>query len=479
MSGRAREGHAPPTPPRARALARLLGCLVLLLATGSPARADAPTALQELLERVDRFHPRLVAARLDMEIARAHVTEKRGAFDPALHLYSDYTRYNGGEGNVKEASDSSAIVSLLTPEGVLVSGGIDYDRGAVKSPLSPTGALGEYFVDVRVPLLRGSGINPRSIAVKQALVKVSGTEVYYRLARLQVLLSASSAWWEWSAATRRAEIMEALLEMAVARADLVKGRVKEGDVAAMDSFEAEQEVARRREALSRAERERQKSLFKLQLYSWDAEFAPGGLPVESAANQWPALTSVSPTRLGELTLLALARRPELQSLQFDREVITLDLDLALNDRKPRVDLFASPGFDAGHGGAGFTLRTGISVTIPLRTREADGRVEAARLRLSRLDVQQAHEVRSIVVDVQDAVNAVNNAVERQGMAEEALRLAQRLEKGERLRYDLGEGTLFMVNQRERATADARLRVVDIEAEHAQALYLLRAVTGQL
>jgi outer membrane protein TolC len=57
-------------------------------------------------------------------------------------------------------------------------------------------------------------------------------------------------------------------------------------------------------------------------------------------------------------------------------------------------------------------------------------------------------------------------------------LAQRLEEGERIKFQLGDSTLFLVNQRERATAEARLKLIEIQAEYEQAAATFRAATVQ-
>ena len=446
--------------------------------TGVPVNTAVP-ALSTFLQRVEQFHPKMLAARIDRDIARAALTEKRGAFDPQLEVYDDYMRYNGGSGKAKQATDNTVAVGWLTPDGLKMAVGYDYDRGAVKSPLSPTGTGGEVFFDLKLPLLRGFGINPKRAAERQAIVKTGTAEVYFGLTRLQVLLAASTAWWEWSAAERRLQVQRDVLDVAAKRAALIRKRVEAGDLAPFDGVEADAEVERRREVATKAERDVQKAAFKLSLYSWDADRQPGPPPPSSAALERLSLNSVTDEALGKATLDALETRPELRSLKLERQIVGIDLDLARNDKKPRVDFFVQPGYDAGNGGVGMTIKTGLSVTIPLRTREADGRIEAAQLRLSRLDVQQSNDVQTIVIEVRDAVNAVNNAVERHEIASKALALAEKLEQGERLRFELGDGTLFLVNQRERATAEARLKVVDIEADYAAALYTLWAVSARL
>jgi outer membrane protein TolC len=57
-------------------------------------------------------------------------------------------------------------------------------------------------------------------------------------------------------------------------------------------------------------------------------------------------------------------------------------------------------------------------------------------------------------------------------------LARELERGERQKFDLGDSTIFLVNQRERATAEAEIKLVEIETDYQQAIAAYRAATAQ-
>jgi outer membrane protein TolC len=65
----------------------------------------------------------------------------------------------------------------------------------------------------------------------------------------------------------------------------------------------------------------------------------------------------------------------------------------------------------------------------------------------------------IEAEVRDAASAVRAAHERVLLIAEEVKVARELEEAERARFDLGDGTLFLVNLRELATADAAIREV--------------------
>jgi outer membrane protein TolC len=172
-------------------------------------------------------------------------------------------------------------------------------------------------------------------------------------------------------------------------------------------------------------------------------------------------------------------RPEVKALKPLRASLDAQLKLARNDRKPSLDLTLSPGYDTGDGAIGSTAKLGVVYSAPLRQNTADGRIAETEAKLRKFDADTQLLVQTIRNEVDDAVSAVRTSAERVKVAEEELALAKRLEQAERDRFEIGEGTLFLLNQRERGTAEAAVRWIDVLAEHQQALVALRAAAGEL
>lgn len=475
-----------------RAAALLLLPLLASLGATGPAHADeAPLTLARVLAEVVRHHPKLQGAALEVEIAEAKALEKAGAFDPSLSMETLTQRYPGTTppGKAKEQTLHDLGVGLLTREGLKLSGGWRDRQGDVKSPLSATGDGGELFLEFKLPLLRGSGVNPKAAAEDRATLGIELAQAGLRVARLDLLLRAAEAYWGWVASLRRLELIERNLKLARERAEQIERRVSAGDLPRVDGLEAQGEVQRRLEARAKADLEIQKAALKLALYLWGAGSEEGGIaqarpaslpqPAQASEIPLPEPGGLEEAELARAELQALARRPELTGIEFERRIVAVDRELATNDRKPILDLTLSPGYDTGFHAVGFTYKAGLELTIPLATRDADGRLQQARLKDSKLTLARALEVRRILVEVQATAAALNALKIRHAAASEALALATRLEQAERLRFELGEGTLFLVNQRERATLEAALKLVDLRAEEALLRADLAAAQGAL
>jgi hypothetical protein len=173
---------------------------------------------------------------------------------------------------------------------------------------------------------------------------------------------------------------------------------------------------------------------------------------------------------------ALAKRPEILAIQIQLRTVSLDETLALNDSRPDLSVVLQPGQDMGRLGIGDTLKAGINFSVPLGRWDASGRRDTARAKSIKLIQDRELTKRQVLLEVDDAWSAIQAAVDRFHATDAEVTLAKQLEDGERKRFAAGDSTLFLVNQRERATAEALGRLIDIQLEYQQALLALDAAS---
>ncbi|MEB3206512.1 MAG: TolC family protein [Vampirovibrionales bacterium] len=446
------------------------------------ASTEGVLSLQDVLALVTANHPKLYSADLERRIAGAKLLEKQGAFDPGISLETDYLRYNdfSKRGKVSETIDNDLSLNVLTRSGLKFKTGARYNNGQVKPPLYPTGDAGEYFMGVYMPLLRGFRINEKVAAERQAELGIPSADALYQQTRLEVLKQAADAYWRWVMAARKVDVARQVLALAEVRYQAIDARVKQGDLPDIDAIESQQEVQRRLGGLSKEVREVEKAALKLSQYLWQPGGKPSPRPEEAFAPKiFSAPSAFADEDWMEGRKIAIEKRPELKSLNLQKDITQVDVSLAKNMRLPVMDLFATPGADTGGNSVGFTIKTGVVLTIPLRQRTANGMLAAAQFKLQKLDFEQRLLLQSVLLEIDDAVSAIRAAYAQYDAALKELAMAKSLEEGERLRFDFGDSTLFLVNQRERATAEVAMKVWDIQGEYYRALLNFQAVTAQL
>ncbi len=443
---------------------------------------DLGLDFQKFIDRVDRNYPKLIGAVAEKKIASAKRLEKTGAFDPVLTSVNEFLRVQDTfePGKAKNAVHNESRIDLLTRSGIKVFTGMRLNPNDTKTPFVPSGKAGEYFGGVAVPLARGLMINEKAAMEKQAKLGEPLAEQLFGLTRLEVLLKAAASYYECMGARARLAVANDLLSLAVARTEQIKERVVSGDSPALEIKEAEQEIQRRQSIFVKAQREFQKAAYSLSVFLWSDAGTPGGVPrleeVPSLSPE-PILLSDEIWKRGRQE--ALDKRPELKRIELERKQVQIELKLAKNMILPAIDAYVSQGADTGPQGIGYVIRGGVAVSAPLRQRTARGQAQAASLKLEKLDQEEKAERLRIQTEVDDTVSAINTSYERYVANLEEVRKARDVEEGERMRYAAGDGTLFLVNQRERATAEARMRLAEVHTEYLQAMAAFRAVTCRL
>ncbi len=457
-------------------------CLALAFSTGAVGWAQQPLSLQNFLDRVDRNYPKLIGERLQRSSANAKVQEKRGAFDPVFTYSTDSMRYNSGStpGKALEFTTNEASVEIALPSGLKLYAGSRLNYGMVKSPFSSTGSFGEYFIGAKIPLLRGLRVNEKNVALQQAYINQPIATEGIRTFRLELLEKASSIYWDWVTTGQRLEVARNLLKAAQVRSELIQKQFARGDATRQLSEEAKQEVERRQGGRLKAERDFVKVGFKLNILIWEGDDPTQELPEESLLPQGrDAVRDLAVDSAVIAADRAVSARPELRVLALTREILELDLKLAKNDRMPSLDLALSPGLDVGTRSIGNSWKLGVFFSIALAQNSVDGKIDAAKVNLQTGEQDLKLAKQQIRNEVLDAANTISFAVKRYQAAEREFELAKEVERIELINFREGGGTLFLVNQRERATAEALGRVIETYAEYKQAVAAFQASTTDL
>lgn len=450
-----------------------------------PEKAFAPQSrltLEETLSIVDTHYPKLLQGQVEVSKAEGKTLESQGAFDPVLKNINEYKRIQDitKSGVFKNAVHNESLLELPTRSGIKLFAQIRVNPNDASSPVLQSGRSGEYSGGAIVPLMRNFIVNPERGKEQQARLGQSLASINLNISRLNVLFEASVAYWDWINAYQKLEVARGLLDIAVSREDFVKKQVADGDMPALDITEAEKEIRIRRGNLVRAERDIARAAFKLSLFLWSDR---GDKPPEiSSANLVKA--DLVPRRLSEAEMeagiqRALSIRPELASIDIQREIVKVDLKVAKNMMLPVVDLVYRQGYDTGFDGIGPVFTGGIKTSIPVRQRKARGLIQQAKMDLRKLELEEQFLKRKISLEVRDAASELNAAFERFIQAGEEVEKARAVEEGERKRYGLGDSSLFLVNRRERDRAEAEEKRIIVYGLYLKALAAFQTITGDI
>ncbi len=446
--------------------------VLALLAAALPLAAQEPLRLEEVLESVDRHYPPLLAALQDRVLAAADVLVASGRFD--LSLKSGYE----GDYLGKYRNDvyRAGVEQATQFQGMTYFAGYQLGRGEFASydGKLQTDLGGEYKAGVRVPLFRDRAIDARRADLQKALIGRRVADLGVDQQRLVIIQLATRRYYDWVAAGQRYNVAKAVLQVAEQRDGQLREAARLGQIPAIDVTDNQRAILTRRAQVIEAERALQQASIELSLFYRDSSGSPVLPPVERLPSSFPAARDIDEQRLRDDIELALKRRPEIQRFREQRNQVEVDRRLAQNQLLPNIDLSLSFTSQLGERRVGRgpnDLVAALVFDLPAQRRVAKGRDLSALARIEQFDQRERFARDQVEAEVRDAYSALKTAYDRARVLREEVEVARQLEVAERVRFELGEGNLFLVNLREQATYETELREVAALTEYFRALAL--------
>lgn len=433
-----------------------------------------PLSLDELHAWIDRSHPLLKGAGTEKVMARGKMLKALGAFEPILVNDTELERFissSNPEKGTQTVGFNDTLIEARHPWGFRGSAGFRQAIGDAVIPDLSFGNNQQLILGGFFPLLRGLMVNPENAELQRSELADPRADVKIAQTRQDLFLAAASQFWDWVAATKYVDVQKRALSVSEDRYKQVEGRAKAGAVAPLDVVEAGQEVQRRREVTIAAQRTLEQEQFKLSMFLW--EHGTPTLPPADRVPEFPAqVLSPSTETVKTHKLQARQERPEVKEVDIEAKVNNIDLALAKNNLLPSLDAEAAPARAPEKFVLGLGYRFGVELRIPILQRRSRGQVLEAQAQADKLVLVQHFREQQVVVDVDNALSAMDRAKERMEAAAQSLRLAKTLEEGERFRFSLGATSVLFVNLRERNSVDSEIQVIRAKADYhkAQALY---------
>ncbi len=441
----------------------LLGAIA---AAGQPPRLPDPVALpagdwltlQQVLNSVETHYPPLLAALQDKVLASADLLVAEGRFDLAMRGGYDGSYFGAYPNDVYRAS----VEKPLEFNGMTLNGGYQLGEGsfAAYDGKRQTDSAGEFRTGFRAPLLRDRAIDSRRADLYKALIGRRIADLGVDQQRLTIIQMATRRYYDWVAAGRRLEAAAAVLKVAEERDQQLRDASEIGQIPRIDVTDNQRAILTRRNQVIEARRALELAAIDLSLYYRDANGQPNLVSPSLLPPDFPALRDLTEQRLADDVDLALKRRPEVRRFTAQKEQVEIDRKLARNQLLPNIDVALNYSRNAGDRiikRGPDELQASLIFDLPLERRQAKGRDLAAVARIRQFDERERFAKDQITAEVQDAYSAVRAAYSRAQVLREELEVARQLEEAERARFQLGDGTLFLVNLREQATFDTAIR----------------------
>lgn len=442
----------------------------------TPGQSATPLLLDEVLASSARAAPDIIAALARTRQAEGRSLTADGAFDTVFSV--------DARSRVAGYYDGTEVTGLAdTPfanNGGHFYGQYRNSRGSfpIYEDKAYTNEAGEFKVGVLYSLMRDRLIDARRAGRSMAANDIDIARFEARATSIGVQARATQAYQKWVATGLKLKAYQALYDLAARRGRGIGRQVVLGAKPDILLTENEANMVKREALVLAARQDFLDAANKLSLYFRDDQGAP---VIVDASRLPPDASAFSGLRLDPV--FTIENRPDFGILMEEIDQAGIKLALARNELRPKLDLKGEIAKDIGPEGLGGHSRTatevimGISLKIPLQNRKARGKLAETQAKLDELSIKQRYlgekiraEVAGIGIEVETARKLVDTTLRQRD-------LAGKLAQAERRRFELGSSDFFLVNQREEASTDAEVKLIEARARIAAAHAELAAATA--
>jgi outer membrane protein TolC len=426
-------------------------------------------SVDDFLKLVIQYHPVAQQAELLSESAKSEIRMARGLFDPTLK--SNYSKKEFDEKTYWKIWENYLTIPVLP--GFDVKAGYEFTEGDYLNPERNTPEKGLSTLGISIPLGQGLFIDDRRKILGQAklLTKMAEADKVKMINKL--LLQAVKEYYDWAFFNQRLNYHKEFVALATTRYEAIKDRVRFGDLPAIDSLEALVELENRKILLAQSQLDYQRQQLIVSNYLWTDEQQP--LQVTDSLIPIIDSNQIKKITVDELKVLldtVRNRHPDLIKADIKIEQLSFDKRLAREKLKPKLNIDYNI-LSGNEGGVynDYQKRTsnqqkyGLNFSIPLFLREERGKLLNTGLKINTAELDRIQTERELTNQVLANFKEVNILNDQLSLLGNQVSLSEKLLNGEIDRFKNSEGSLFLVNNRETALINSKIRLAETESKY--------------
>ena len=420
---------------------------------------------EQLLWYIKNYHPIAFQGNLLASQGESTVRAARGGFDPKLYGSLGQKQFEDKE----YYSLLDAGLKVPTWYGIEVKTGFEQNRGLFLNPENNVPQGGLWFGGLSVTLGQGLFIDERRAVLKQAQIYSESTVAEQRALMNELYFDAIKQYWKWVQAFNEYRVFEESVELATVRFEGVRDSYLFGDKPAIDTLEAKILIQNRELSRNESLLNYQNATFELSNFLWFENNTPLTITDALRPPRFEEIILTEPTPADTLQRIfdgLAATHPEMQLYQFKLSTLEIDRRLRAEELKPEVNLnynflTESVGNSFGSEVSTQNYKWGVDVNLPLFLRKERGKLQLAKFKIQNTEYGQQQKLLEIENKVLGFFNEQRTLSQQVELYTDAVQNYGRLLDGERIKFDIGESSLFLINSRESSLIDARLKIISL------------------
>ena len=431
----------------------------------------------QLVNLVRSYHPMAKKALLSIERARAGQLSARGVFDPVLSASFGAKQFDGTRYYNYETTDLDIPLWF----GLTASAGIarlDGNRLPIEETSGRTGYAGLDWEVTQSILL-----DKRRAALRSANIILEQSIFEQQLALNDLLKESLFQYWEWVTYYLTWQTLEQALRANEKRLEWVRQMIAVGELAAIDSTEARSQWQYFRTQSEQAQLQWQQASLELSVFLWTNDQTPYQLPFEIRPDEKSMMLLATPdSDLPSLDSLYLQinNHPKLQQYRQQLKLLDIRRKLQFQDILPKINLQyrqMTKGYEFWKSASMPLLddnfQYGIKMSIPIRMSAARGAFRSTRIVIQQTELDQIQTQADLRAKLGAFYAASLTWKNQITLLNDNRAQYEQLLASEEVKFNNGESSLFIVNNREIRALDARISVIKAISSYQRSLVSLQ------
>jgi len=436
---------------------------------------------QQFFDVVIKNHPLAKQAKLETQLGEKAVLSAQGGFDPKAYAQSNQKNFN-----------STSYYNLLniglkvpTWYGIEVKSGFESNQGNFLNPQEKTPTSGLWYAGASLNLGKGLFIDQRRAELFKAKIYYQSTFAEQKLQLNELIYESGYAYWNWFMSYNSMQILDEAYRLANERYIAVKRTAELGDRPEIDVVESQIQVQNRESMLRNFETEFMGTRYKLETYLWNEQLLPLELDSLTLPQSMDSISGeITPVLTNQLIDSAVTNHPYLQITDFKIKSLEIERKFKKEQLKPEFNIqynFLNQPIQNNP----FTnmslnnYKWEITFEIPVFLRKERGELAKTNLKLQDEKYNLENSRTYLEFKIKNAWIEYKNALVQLEIFEKTVKDSKRLLDAEKEMFESGESSLFLINARELAYIQAKLKWVESTAKSKQAFLSLKFNLAQL
>ena len=403
----------------------------------------------------------------------------RGNYDPLISGNFDQKQFAGS--NYYTTLNSEIKQPIFTSQ--YLKFGYDYGIGSNLNPEFSTSSSGLPYLGMEVGVLQGLMIDKRRAEVLKSKQYLNFYDAEKQIQLNNLLFESSQRYFEWQFSLKEIALNNYFMVTARQRLIGIESLASIGERAAVDTIEAAIFYQTRLLDFQGALIDNQKSINELSMYNWTAN---GPLPL---LNNFTSLDSLDGYFEKAKTLLttnlypATISNPVLLKYNAAQKVLEIDNRLKKEMIKPvlnvKYNFLSTNNSSFNPAFSNNSYKWGVNLSFPLLLRNPANEYKMAKVISQNNSFEIANKTNELDYKINILKQTINILSQQLQNADRTAKYSKQLVEAERLKFENGESSLFLLNTRENKWLESELKLAEYKLKFIKTILNIIYLNGNL